>query len=90
MYNDIQGFLVEAWGPLGGWCQAVVFAAEIERRKRAGATKVVKAVIAKTEDVDSVVLAKIEHVETATLDIKRKPEIEQTTRAGRYSKRTRK
>ncbi|KAL1409683.1 proteasome regulatory particle subunit [Vanrija albida] len=29
LYEDIQTFLAEKWGPLGGWCQAVVFAADL-------------------------------------------------------------
>ncbi|BEJ18199.1 hypothetical protein CspHIS471_0704760 [Cutaneotrichosporon sp. HIS471] len=30
LYDDIQAFLAEQWGPLGGWCQAVVFAADLK------------------------------------------------------------
>ncbi len=30
LYDDIQAFLAERWGPLGGWCQAVVFAADLK------------------------------------------------------------
>ncbi|KLT45667.1 DNA glycosylase [Cutaneotrichosporon oleaginosum] len=30
LYDDIQSFLAEQWGPLGGWCQAVVFAADLK------------------------------------------------------------
>ncbi|BEJ10472.1 hypothetical protein CcaverHIS641_0705070 [Cutaneotrichosporon cavernicola] len=30
LYDDIQAFLTEQWGPLGGWCQAVVFAADLK------------------------------------------------------------
>lgn len=29
LYDDIQSFLVDKWGPLGGWCQAVMFAADL-------------------------------------------------------------
>jgi N-glycosylase/DNA lyase len=29
LYEEIQSFLVEKWGPLGGWCQAVMFAADL-------------------------------------------------------------
>ncbi|EIW69462.1 hypothetical protein TREMEDRAFT_68703 [Tremella mesenterica DSM 1558] len=29
MYDDIQLFLADRWGPLGGWCQAVMFAADL-------------------------------------------------------------
>ncbi|TXT06069.1 hypothetical protein VHUM_03542 [Vanrija humicola] len=29
LYEDIQTFLSDKWGPLGGWCQAVVFASDI-------------------------------------------------------------
>lgn len=30
LYDDIQAFLANQWGPLGGWCQAVVFAADLK------------------------------------------------------------
>jgi N-glycosylase/DNA lyase len=30
IYEDIQQFLSEAWGPVGGWYQAVVFAADLK------------------------------------------------------------
>jgi len=29
LYDEIQSFLLEKWGPLGGWCQAVMFAADL-------------------------------------------------------------
>lgn len=29
IYEDVQAFLSEAWGPLGGWTQAVVFASDL-------------------------------------------------------------
>jgi len=28
-YDEVQTFLVEKWGPMGGWCQAVMFAADL-------------------------------------------------------------
>lgn len=30
LYDDIQEFLADKWGPMGGWCQAVVFAADLK------------------------------------------------------------
>jgi len=29
LYDEIQSFLLDKWGPLGGWCQAVMFAADL-------------------------------------------------------------
>ncbi|ORY23036.1 putative purine-specific oxidized base lesion DNA N-glycosylase [Naematelia encephala] len=29
VYEEIQAFLSEQWGPMGGWCQAVMFAADL-------------------------------------------------------------
>jgi len=29
VYEETQGFLEEKWGPLGGWAQAVMFAADL-------------------------------------------------------------
>jgi len=28
-YEEVQTFLVDKWGPMGGWCQAVMFAADL-------------------------------------------------------------
>ncbi|KAK8869783.1 hypothetical protein IAR55_000351 [Kwoniella newhampshirensis] len=29
VYEETQAFLSEKWGPMGGWCQAVMFAADL-------------------------------------------------------------
>ena len=29
LYDEIQSFLLDKWGPHGGWCQAVMFAADL-------------------------------------------------------------
>ncbi|KAL7423974.1 8-oxoguanine glycosylase ogg1 [Cryptotrichosporon argae] len=29
VYDEVQAFLADAWGPMGGWCQAVMFAADL-------------------------------------------------------------
>lgn len=29
VYDEIQSFLLDKWGPQGGWCQAVMFAADL-------------------------------------------------------------
>jgi len=28
-YDEVQTFLADKWGPMGGWCQAVMFAADL-------------------------------------------------------------
>jgi hypothetical protein len=30
IYDEVQLFLLDKWGPLGGWCQAVAFAADLK------------------------------------------------------------
>ena len=30
VYSEVQRFLEDRWGPLGGWCQAVLFAADLK------------------------------------------------------------
>lgn len=29
VYDEVQSFLLDRWGPMGGWCQAVMFAADL-------------------------------------------------------------
>lgn len=33
LYDEVQGFLEERWGEMGGWCQAVMFAADLKPKK---------------------------------------------------------
>jgi hypothetical protein len=33
VYEETQAFLADAWGPLGGWCQAVLFAADLPKAR---------------------------------------------------------
>lgn len=33
-YDEVQGILADKWGSMGGWCQAVMFAADIRPKKR--------------------------------------------------------
>lgn len=35
LYTEIQDFLVDKWGPMGGWCQAVMFAADLRESSTA-------------------------------------------------------
>lgn len=30
LYEEIQSFLLDRWGPMAGWCQAVMFAADLK------------------------------------------------------------
>lgn len=34
IYDEVQQFLSTQWGPLGGWCQAVMFASDLKPVKR--------------------------------------------------------
>lgn len=34
IYDEVQKILVDKWGPMGGWCQAVMFAADLRPKKR--------------------------------------------------------
>lgn len=38
IYEETQEFLLSRWGPMGGWCQAVLFAADLPQSQ--GKTKV--------------------------------------------------
>ena len=48
IYDEVQGFLVDKWGPMGGWCQAVMFAADLKPKKRKAEVEI------KLEEVDVV------------------------------------
>jgi N-glycosylase/DNA lyase len=62
MYDPLQQFLSDKWGPLGGWCQAVVFAAEIARRAGVG----VEATQTMTVKAEKEVKVAVENVVTTT------------------------
>ncbi|WVQ98748.1 hypothetical protein IAU59_005879 [Kwoniella sp. CBS 9459] len=41
VYDETQQFLLDKWGPMGGWCQAVMFAADLPAAKPKKVTKVI-------------------------------------------------
>ncbi|OCF41238.1 N-glycosylase/DNA lyase [Kwoniella heveanensis CBS 569] len=45
IYDETQQFLLDRWGSMGGWCQAVMFAADLPAVKPKVVTKVVTASI---------------------------------------------
>ncbi|WVQ70050.1 uncharacterized protein L199_008274 [Kwoniella botswanensis] len=64
VYNETQQFLLDRWGPMGGWCQAVMFAADLPESK-----STVKVVKTKVES-SLTVKRKLEDV-SPTLNLKR-------------------
>ncbi|OCF55669.1 N-glycosylase/DNA lyase [Kwoniella mangroviensis CBS 10435] len=64
VYDETQQFLLDRWGPMGGWCQAVMFAADLPEPKP-------KVKVVKTKVNTSVtVKRKLEEV-SPTLNLKR-------------------
>ncbi|WVW83052.1 hypothetical protein I302_105069 [Kwoniella bestiolae CBS 10118] len=49
VYDETQQFLLDKWGPMGGWCQAVMFAADLPEPKPK--VKIVKTKIESTVTV---------------------------------------
>ena len=59
LYDQVQEFLEDKWGPLGGWCQAVMFSADLRPAKGR---------VAEKDAGEEVKLEKMETVETKVQD----------------------
>jgi N-glycosylase/DNA lyase len=42
LYDEVQEFLAGKWGDMGGWCQAVMFAADLKPKKRPNGDEAIK------------------------------------------------
>lgn len=65
LYDDVQRFLSDAWGPMGGWYQAVVFAADLNDTDGNRSTKR-KGVKSNVKDVNSTKRSRSTRVKTET------------------------
>ncbi|KAE8537970.1 hypothetical protein D1P53_006037 [Cryptococcus gattii VGV] len=59
IYEETQEFLLSRWGPMGGWCQAVLFAADLPQSQgktkvKAKVESVLKTVVKTETSLDSV------------------------------------
>ncbi|ORX39905.1 DNA glycosylase [Kockovaella imperatae] len=89
-YDEVQTFLQDKWGPMGGWCQAVVFAVDLKERPTpedkspTGPEVKLEAV----PEIDTAAISSIEHKETSTTKVQRKRRIFEGAAVVRHSTQT--
>nr|XP_031862776.1 uncharacterized protein CI109_001788 [Kwoniella shandongensis]KAA5529848.1 hypothetical protein CI109_001788 [Kwoniella shandongensis] len=67
IYDETQEFLLDKWGPLGGWCQAVMFAADLPQAQ----VKVKKEKIVVTQKASTPVKRPLENDFITNTELKR-------------------
>lgn len=62
VYEETQEFLLDRWGPMGGWCQAVLFAADLPQSQGKIKVKTKVETVVKTAVKTETSLDSVDHV----------------------------